>query len=396
VKVLIAGHTPMGGDLMVGSHHLARTFAEAGHDVLHLVTPVTPFHALLIGQASVRHRLAAALGRTRTAHEGVRQVAPVSLVPGTLARFVPGARDPVMATTLPPLRRRLRTLGFHEVDLLLLDDPWLHGLLGLVEARTLIYRPTDLYRLLTGSRAADLERLVLGVVDGVVATSEPVREDVLTRAGRALPATVVENGVPTEHMSAPRAVPAEYPRLPRPRVVYTGALDERFDWAAVLGAAERLARVRFILIGPITRKPARPAPANVHLLGPRPYEVLPAYLQHADAGMLPLGEHPSNRGRSPVKLYEYLAASLPVAARATPELERRATAHVHLYRSGEELADTLERILTAPRDPEACRAAATGHDWKDVARRILDFAAGLASSKTARPIAEGGPRARRD
>jgi len=386
----------MGGALVVGSHHLARTFADAGHDVLHLVTPVTPFHAFLIGKPAVRHRLAAALGPAGTTYPSVRQLAPVSLVPGSLARFAPGSGDAVVAATIPPLRRRLRRLGYERVDVLLLDDPWLHGLLGLVEAAVRIYRPTDLYHLVTGQRSAALERCILSAVDGLVATSAPVRDDVLLRADGVLPAIVVENGVDVAHMSAPRAEPAAYADLSPPRVVYTGALDDRFDWEALIRAAERRSRACFVLIGPVTRKPPRPAPSNVHLLGPRPYEVLPAYLQHADVGLIPLGEHPSNRGRSPMKLYEYLAAGLPVAARATPELERRATPHVHLYESGEDLAGTLERLLKAPPDPEACRAAASGHDWKDVARRILDFAEGLAPSGTARPTTEGGRSARRD
>ena len=36
----------MGGNFVVGSHHLATAFAARGHEVLHVSAPVTPAHLL--------------------------------------------------------------------------------------------------------------------------------------------------------------------------------------------------------------------------------------------------------------------------------------------------------------------------------------------------------------
>lgn len=395
MRVLLAGHTPIGGDFVVGSHHLARVWALAGHDVLHLASAVTPFHAVLARRPDQRRRLVAALGGVRTIRPGLRQLVPLSLVPGSLARFVPGRRDPVAAATLPSLRRRLRRLEFDRVDLLLVDDPWLLGACDLVDARRSIYRPTDLYRFTTGSHTLHLQKSILARCDGLVATSLPVRDEVLALADRTLPAIVLENGADIEHMSTERPAPLEYARLPAPRFVYVGALDARFDWGAVSRAAARLPDASFVLIGPLPVAGPPSMPPNVHVLGSRPYARIPAYLQHASAGLLPLGDHPANPGRSPMKLYEYLAAGLPVVARATSELERRGTPHVHLYRTGDALGDTLASVLATSPTPGDCRSAAAGHDWIDIAGRILEFAERLPS--TARRLTSpGGPGARRD
>ena len=60
--------------------------------------------------------------------------------------------------------------------------------------------------------------------------------------------------------------------------------------------------------------------ANVHMLGPRPYAVLPAYLKGFDLGLLPLRFNPYTRAMFPMKFFEYLAAGLPVVASAIDAL----------------------------------------------------------------------------
>ena len=42
MKIAFLSHTAMGGDFVVGSHHLATALAARGHDVLHMSAPVTP------------------------------------------------------------------------------------------------------------------------------------------------------------------------------------------------------------------------------------------------------------------------------------------------------------------------------------------------------------------
>ncbi|HEY5307037.1 MAG TPA: hypothetical protein VIK97_00880, partial [Casimicrobiaceae bacterium] len=74
----MASHTQRGGTWVVGSHHLAREWSRAGHEVLFLSAPIELRHALgardpLLG-ASAPHQVEPRL----------REWAPTALVPWTL------------------------------------------------------------------------------------------------------------------------------------------------------------------------------------------------------------------------------------------------------------------------------------------------------------------------
>ena len=56
LTIVFASHTFMGGTFVVGSHHLARCLANQGHRVLHLSTPVTPFHLVGWSNAETKGR----------------------------------------------------------------------------------------------------------------------------------------------------------------------------------------------------------------------------------------------------------------------------------------------------------------------------------------------------
>ena len=65
---------------------------------------------------------------------------------------------------------------------------------------------------------------------------------------------VVRNAVDLSEFSeeAGSCVPEDLSILPRPRVVYVGALNERFNTRWIIEAAARLERANFILIGLFT------------------------------------------------------------------------------------------------------------------------------------------------
>jgi glycosyltransferase involved in cell wall biosynthesis len=58
----------------------------------------------------------------------------------------------------------------------------------------------------------------------------------------------------------------------------------------------------------------------VHLLGGKPVAALPGYLKALDVALIPYKLNELSRNIFPLKLYEYLAAGLPVVAAALPEL----------------------------------------------------------------------------
>jgi glycosyltransferase involved in cell wall biosynthesis len=265
--------------------------------------------------------------------------------------------------------RTLRRLGFASPDLLVIDHPLFCNLDQVAGAVRFAYRATDMYREMHDLEVIDdLERRLIARADCVIATSRPVAQR-LHSLGAAHP-IVIENGAEIAHFARPVARPPEYADTDSTRVVYAGAIDFRFDVSLLSRLARARPAIEFVVIGSGTRAAEISATSlpNLRFLGARPYALLPAYLQHAALGVLPLNDHPANAGRSPMKLYEYAAAGLPILATRTPELARRALRFVRFF-DLEAPEVSLDRVLWENPTPDPRDVAA--HDWSRIAERVL-------------------------
>jgi UDP-galactopyranose mutase len=110
--------------------------------------------------------------------------------------------------------------------------------------------------------------------------------------------------------------PHDQRAIPHPRVGYCGVIDERTD-AVLLGEVARLRpEMHFVMIGPIVKVDPDSLPHlnNIHYLGQKSYQELPAYMSAWDVAILPFAHNDSTRFISPTKTPEYLAAGLPVVS----------------------------------------------------------------------------------
>ncbi len=159
--------------------------------------------------------------------------------------------------------------------------------------------------------------------------------------------------------------------LPAPRIVFTGAVvATKLD----IGLLVELARSRpswsFALVGPVgvgdpsTDVSALAAEPNLHLLGARTYEQLPEVLRGADVGLIPYARNQLTDSIFPMKVYEYLAAGLPVVATPLPSLtEIDAVASAP---DADGIARLLDKALaedTPQRRAERSQTAAA-HSWE--------------------------------
>jgi glycosyltransferase involved in cell wall biosynthesis len=110
------------------------------------------------------------------------------------------------------------------------------------------------------------------------------------------------------------------------------------------------------MVGPVVKvDPERlPRAPNIHWLGPRTYARLPDYLANWDAGWMPFALNRSTRFISPTKTPEFLAAGLPLASTAVPDV-------VHSYGT-----PGLVRIADAETMPEALASclSPSSPDWR--------------------------------
>jgi len=109
----------------------------------------------------------------------------------------------------------------------------------------------------------------------------------------------------------------------------------------------------------------------VAVLGPKPYADVPAWLQGLDVGVIPFrAALPAVQGINPNKVYQYLAAGLPVVT--TPVLDLPPAPPLLQYAVDvAEWERAVARALDVPRDPAAARALAAPHDWDGLAARMV-------------------------
>lgn len=88
------------------------------------------------------------------------------------------------------------------------------------------------------------------------------------------------------------------------------ALSSWIDFDLVCDAAEELAEVDFILVGPFcpkTKTYLKNKPKNVHTLGTKKYAQIHSCVDLFDVGIIPFKSGPISEAISPVKSYGYFA-----------------------------------------------------------------------------------------
>lgn len=110
--------------------------------------------------------------------------------------------------------------------------------------------------------------------------------------------------------------PADQANIPHPRLGFFGVIDERMDIELLAGIAQARPDWHLVILGPVVKidEASLPRPANIHYLGMKAYQELPAYLAGWDVALLPFALNDSTRFISPTKTPEYLAGGRPVVS----------------------------------------------------------------------------------
>ena len=114
-------------------------------------------------------------------------------------------------------------------------------------------------------------------------------------------------------------LPAAAKDWPRPVLGYTGSVHpDRVDLTLLMALARRFPQATFPLIGLLALTPEERAALerlpNIKLIGPVPYADLQAWMRGFDVCIVPHRVTVFTESLNPLKLFEYLAAGLPIVS----------------------------------------------------------------------------------
>jgi len=242
------------------------------------------------------------------------------------------------------IRRLITRFGFQE-PILWTFMPNVNGLVGKLGERMVIYHCVDEYSAFSGVAREHLQQMERNLIErsATVFTSS---EELCGERRAFNPRTFfVSHGVDVPHFSRARdprtPVPVDLERLAKPVIGFFGLIE---DWVEPpLLRAIALARPEWsiVLLGraatdldPLTGLP------NVHLLGQKPYDLLPNYCNGFGVGIIPFKNNELTRKANPLKLREYLAAGLPVVSTDLPEVRK----YRNLVRIASDVAGFIREI----------------------------------------------------
>lgn len=215
---------------------------------------------------------------------------------------------------------------------------------------------------------------------GVVAVSQAI----VDRVRPTGPTAVVPNGIVPEEWRSPAEAPSWFARLPSPRIVYVGVIDDRLDVAAVREVAARFAQGSVVLLGPMINRslvdPLRRI-RNVRVEPPVGRAVVASVVHAADVCFMPHVRTRLTAAMSPLKLYEYVAAGRPVAATDLPPVQA-VDPRIVRVRDGESFADGVAAALDAGSLAEDERLAfIEANSWRRRHDELLGLAFGATSGR---------------
>jgi glycosyltransferase involved in cell wall biosynthesis len=187
-------------------------------------------------------------------------------------------------------------------------------------------------------------------------------------------------GVDAAHYAKARAadteVPADVASLPHPILGYFGVIDERLDYELIDALSAAFPDGSVVMVGPVVKVdpgmlPHRP---NIHWLGQRAYQDLPAYAKGFDVCLMPFALNAATENINPTKTLEYMAAGKPVVSTAVPDVLHHFTPIVAVAGTRTEYVELAARAATTA-DPDTLARGierAEGATWDAIVDAMRD------------------------
>jgi glycosyltransferase involved in cell wall biosynthesis len=260
---------------------------------------------------------------------------------------------------------------------------------GTLNERMLVYHCVDEYSEFSGTdknALLALERHLIEKSNCVIVCSDRLLESKRKFNDQTY---LVTHGVDVEHFRRAcdpnTAIPDEMKALRKPVVGFFGLIADWVDLALIRFLADSRPEWNFVLLGKVTTNTKIvDGVSNVHLLGSKPYQQLPAYAKGFDVAILPFAVNELTLNSNPLKLREYLAAGLPVVSTAIPEAEKLRGA-LRVGHNNTEFLEHLEAIIRSGKTGPQIEIsqAMDSESWDSKVEELSRIVTGLESRNTA-------------
>jgi glycosyltransferase involved in cell wall biosynthesis len=169
-------------------------------------------------------------------------------------------------------------------------------------------------------------------------------------------------------------VPEEIARLSGPKLGYFGVVDERLDYSLISRLATARPDWHVVIVGPTAKvdPAAFPQHANLHWLGGRDYQQLPACVKGFDVCLMPFAINEATEFINPTKALEYMATGTPIVSTPIEDVVLQFSDVVHLADTPEAFISKCEQLLLNP-EPERVAAGirlAGRNSWEAIVAEL--------------------------
>ena len=242
----------------LGSHHIARCFAQRGWRVGFVSAPISPLHLAGLGSDVAEREASWRAGGSIDAATGVWHYVPFAPLPGAQANRSRSHDDAFGMGALPAgLASVLRRAGFDRPQLAYTDHFLHEGLLRAASPERVVFRRADNLAGFPGAasdfpaREADFARRS----DLTICTTE---SSLAHMTAQGVPhAMLMRNSIQLDRFFGEAPPPPEYLDDDRPIVVYVGSAEHRLDIDLVVRGVTELRQLRWVNDRPVWRRGAR-------------------------------------------------------------------------------------------------------------------------------------------
>lgn len=174
--------------------------------------------------------------------------------------------------------------------------------------------------------------------------------------------------------------------LSAPRLGYIGVVDERLDYDLIDWIARERPAWQILMVGPSIKvdESVLPRRTNIHWLGGRPYERLPAYAKAFDICLMPFALNESTEFINPTKALEYMATRRPVVSTPVADVVSNFGSVAHIANGREAFLAACDHALRQQDDERLERGLqmARAQTWDQI---VDQLEAHVLAAVTSRP-----------